>query len=218
MAVALADCVAFLNKRGLSVEIVEDANAVHDLIRALGKEYLTPIGSPEFNDLTHGNSIWLVSKRQDGPCMIGAARLDELGGEPLAAFWKRQFLRLYGEGGEVTVNFSGDVHNKGRYAYFGDLYVAPGGRGDARNVRAFTAIGHLVVSMRWDPDLTYAFVRDKDVMRGAAARYGFVDLYPNPVLWHNPPHPRSSAEWLATISREKVSDMIARVTQAIKDA
>lgn len=187
----------YLLSVGIRVEQLEDFSKVKSLVSITQKNYLTPLASPEKNDLTHGNCIWLIGWYESEPVILGGARLEDLQGEPVTSFWPRSLGRLYGRDPQALISaISEEVAKRlrGRLAYFGDLHVAKNNRGSLANLRAFTTIGHLAVSLQWNPDHTYAFVREDDVMRGAAARYGFCDMYVRPITWVDPPPPRSDSE------------------------
>lgn len=215
----IGKCEAHLAQKGIRVEQVEDFDRIPYLMKQSKKTYLTPIVSPLNNCLTQGNCIWLVGWLGDQPAMIGGARLEDLGDETVASFWPRSLGRLYNRPqAELIENVSNDISHRlsGKLAYYGDLHVMPGMRGMLSNLRSFITIGHLAVSLKWNPDHIYAFLRENDVMRGAAARYGFLDVFPRPMAWKNPPEPRSSNEWCGVLSRRKLPGM-ARATAGSVD-
>lgn len=207
-AAALGALRASMVAEGYTVRQVEDVATIPELIERVGKPYLTPLSSPLHNDLTEGNSIWLVAEEGDEPVYLGCARLEDLGRESIASYWSRSLERAYpnreGEGVIENVRLEVDRAIGGRIVYFGDLFVKGHRRGSRKALRTFVAIGHLAVSLKWNPDWTYCFVREADVLRGAAALYGFTMLYPNPFSWVNPPYPRDNSEWLATLPRSEV--------------
>lgn len=99
--------------------------------------------------------------------------------------------------------------------YFGDLYVNPRGRGDRLTLRAFVALGHLAVSLKWEPDWTYCFVRERDALRGAAMLYGFCQIVPDPFTWIDPPSPRENSEWLALLPKVDLMSVVEAVRDAV---
>ena len=214
-------CTTHLAERGLRIEQVTEYDRIPEIVERAQKEYLTPVVSPVHNDLTQGNCIWLVAWLGDQPAMVGGARLEALGAESVSSFWPRSLGRMYGrEPGELIHSVSSEISSRlnGNLAYFGDLHVNPSMRGMLSNLRAFIAIGHMAVSLNWDPDFTYAFVREADVMRGAAARYGFLDVFPQPMVWNNPPKPRSNGEWCGVLPRDKLRIMATSVVQGLSVA
>jgi hypothetical protein len=216
----IADCSAHLSRNGVFVQQISDFSKVLEMVRAAGKNYLTPLSSPEYNDLTQGGCIWLVGMKDGTPAMLGGARLEDLKGEGVSSFWPRTLGRVYGrETQDLIEEVSPELTSRlnGRLAYFCDLHVMQNSRGMRSNLRAFTAIGHLLVSLKWDPDHTCAFVRENDVMRGADRQYGFSDTYANPMVWRDPPAPRSNSEWCAVLPREKLQGMMRAVRSSIRE-
>lgn len=215
----------YLLMQGYDVEEVEDYDKVQQLVDAAEKPYLTPISSPSHNDFTRTNALWLVARRNGDPAFLGCARLEDLGDEPVDRYWQRVMRRAYGAaGGEAVFNHRMEIGKNvgGRLAYFGDLYVAKGTRGSLLNLKTFVMLGHLAVSLKWDPDVTYCFLREKDVNRGAAINYGFTSVSPAPFDWVDPPETRGESEWLALLPRSElvpVSRQLSfKVTQAVEQA
>ncbi|CUH87339.1 hypothetical protein PH5382_01265 [Phaeobacter sp. CECT 5382] len=208
VAGALGALRANMMEDGFTIREVGDVSTIPSLIERIGKPYLTPISNPLHNDFTEGNSIWLVAEKDGEPVYLGCARLEDLGSESVSRYWSRVLSRAYSEGGRESVieNVRPEVDKAlgGRIVYFGDLFVKLKGRGSRRALRSFVAIGHLAVSLKWNPDWIYCFVREADILRGAAILYGFTTLFPNPFHWVEPPFPRDNSEWLAALPRSEV--------------
>lgn len=216
----LGDLRALLASKGLSVEEVTQISDIPELVRQAEKPYLTPLSSPAFNDFTEKNVLWLVARRDGVPVYLGCARLEDLGTEAVGSFWRRVFARVYGDGqtekiSDVRENVDRSIG--GRLVYFGDLYVSAAGRGDRAALRAFVALGHAAVSLKWDPDWTYCFVRERDALRGAALMYGFGQVMPRPFRWIDPPSPRTNSEWLAVLAKGELLPMISATRDALCD-
>lgn len=204
----------FLWKQDVLVRPIENFDEVEGIIQGSGKSYITPMGSPDRSLLTGENALWLGAFRGDEVLMLGAARLEDLGSETVAGYWPRLIKWGYGE---TDFEFAAPrlQYDLGsRLVYFGDLYSCAGGM-NHRNVRAFTAIGHIMVQEKWNPDSVYAFIRDRDIERGAAGKYGFTDSEPVPFLWPSAPKPRSPSEWCCYRPRHKLGAVVARTVQAI---
>ncbi|MBO9451467.1 hypothetical protein J7426_14430 [Tropicibacter sp. R16_0] len=210
----------YLGGYGLEIEEISDVSEIPNLVKAAQKPYLTPLSSPEFNDFTWSNSIWLVAKRAGQPVYLGCARLEDIGGEPIESYWSRTFSRAYGHG--FTKQIIGNVRPeitrnlKGRLVYFGDLFVCETERGSRNKLRAFIAIGQLAAVLKWNPDWIYCFVRKRDIMRGASALYGFNRNFGPPFDWvGTPPAPRDRSEWLVGVSREDLPVFLNETTQEV---
>lgn len=217
----IAACVQHLEANGLTVEQVGDFTTIEGIVRDVQKEYFTPVVSPNFNDLTASNAIWLVARRDGLPIIVGGARLEDLSSESVGTFWPRSLERLYSKGpGELIRSVNPLLAKKlsGRLAYFGDLHVKPKSRGILDCVRSFVTIGHVLVSLKWDPDFTYAFIHEKGISRSADFRYGFNHSVPNAMSWINPPHPRSDKEWCCILSRDELPYVARSSVEAISGA
>lgn len=210
-----------LANQGYEVEELTDMSAVHDAVEAAGKAYLTPFNSPAHNDFTQKSALWLVARKEGVPAFLGCARLEDLGSERLDQYWPRVFSRAYGDSankGAVIRNVGSDIATEmsGRLVYFGDLFVSPSVRGSRSALRSFVALGHLAVSLKWDPDWTYCFVRERDLMRGAAALYGFTRHFGAPFEWiEEPPTPRSRSERLVGLPRRDLGWSVSAAVSAI---
>lgn len=220
-AKAIGRLSEFLGNDGIEVSEVEDFDQVASIIEASGKPYLTPVTSPMHNDFHHSNALWLVARRDGEPVFLGCARLEDIGPEPVGSYWSRVMRRVYGESSrDVIRSVRPEISSKvrGRLVYFGDLFVAVGGRGSRLNLRAFVALGHLAVSLKWEPDWTYCFIRERDLARGAQTLYGFPDAMPAPFTWIDAPEPRESSEWLALLSRDELMPVCNRCLLAVNAA
>lgn len=222
-AVGIGRLAAYLAAEGFEVEEIGNPAQVADLVEELGKPYITPMSSPTLNDFTRSGIIGLLARRDGQPAMFGFARLEDLGDEPVGSYWRRVFGRAYGCGptAEIICDVRGEVERSlcRRLVYFGDLFVAPHARGSRMALRAFVCLGHLAVSLKWDPDWTYCFVREQDVLRGSAALYGFNRVFGTPFSWcQEPPPPRSRSELLVAISRNDLAAISDMTIKAVSES
>lgn len=209
-----------LTQRGYAVEECREFSSLSDLLGDAGKPYLTHMSSPEHNDFTANNVLWFVARRHGKIAIAGCARLENIGSEPISAYWSRVFRRAYGtdRGGPIIENVARNVDDtvSGKVVYFGDLYVAPHVRGSRPLLRAFVAMGHLAVALKWNPDWTYCFIKEKSVLRGAAMLYGFPRVFGRPFHWVNdPPEPRSREEWMVGLHRNDLEFVSSEAVAAI---
>ena len=168
----LAKNVDVLSAEKLSIEQTSDFGAVQEAIAVVGKEYLTPHLDIDRNDFTPANCFWIIVSDSTGPVALSGCRLDDLAGEPVDQFWQRWFRRAY-PGGVTEIAESLIDRLSGRICYMGDLYVREDRRGKAKLMSAAAAAAHVLVSLRWDPDVTFAFIREAHALRGAVQRYHF---------------------------------------------
>ena len=219
LATAFGRLSGYLADQGFLVEELRDFGQVAGLVEQAGKPYLTPITSPSYNDFTEQTALWFVAKRDGEVAFLGGARLEDLGSETLDAYWPRVLARGYPRecGAAPIANVRPEVVRavRGRLVYFGDLFAARSARGNRTALRAFVALGHLSVMLKWNPDWIYCFVREADVLRGAAALYGFNSIFPTPFEWIDPPAPRDKSEWLAALSGEEVLPSVLATIRAV---
>ncbi|SMP32025.1 hypothetical protein [Shimia sagamensis] len=220
-AARLGRLVAYLEEKGFDVEEVTDPSEIADLVTDVGKPYLTPMSSPLQNDFTEGNILCLVARRDGVPVMMGCARLEDLGSETVGRYWSRVFSRAYARGesdrvvGAVLPTIEDEI--RGRLVYFGDLFVSKEVRGSRLALRAFVAIGHLAVSLKWKPNWTYCFIKESDGMLSTAGIYGFNRIFGRPFQWGiEPPAPRSNSELLVAVSSDDLPAMTGLVMQAVE--
>ena len=215
--------IEYFERDGYEVREVTSLDEVQGLIESAEKPYLSSFGDPSFNDFTNANCLWLVVLKAGRPAYMGCARLEELWGEPIEAYWSRQFRRHHGEAAKFT-GVAEEVSRElnGRLAYFGDLFVSKDHRGSRERLRVFLALAHMSVSFKWNPDWSYCFIREQHMLRGTAAIYGFTRQHPQPVNWvGSPPFPRTEKDWLVALPRRdlmsSVSATLASISRSIRE-
>ena len=213
--------IEFLERQGFTIEELNDPFEINGFVAGLDKPYITPMSSPLSNDFSVSNYCPLVLRQAGEPVMMGCARLEDLAREGIDTYWSRIFIRAYSADGNDKV--IGNVRAKvkalfnGRSVYFGDLFVSRSFRGSRLALRAFVAIGHLVTTLRWDANQTYCFIRERDILRGAAALYRFNQLISKPFDWLiEPSTPRGRSEVLAYLDAEDIHYHVASVVEAIR--
>lgn len=189
---------------GLVVHVEQDFETVPKIIETIGKPYLTPKMSPFYNDFTGENCFWLLLKKDDQVVAAAGARLDDLGTGSITEYWRRTMRRHYGQGEtEMVTQIAPPLEQdlKGRLVYFGDLYFSRSAGRSLKTVRRFVLIGHMISALKWNPDWTYAFLREDDVRRGGNFHYGFNRYIPDAQFWLDPPAPRENTEYCVMINR-----------------
>jgi hypothetical protein len=186
-----AECRHALKDDGYSILHAEDLNTIRELVDILGKPYLTPRLSPFLNDFTPNNCFWLLLTQGEQTVAAGGCRFDDLGNMKLSQFWKNCVARHYQRTGGAVVDVAPpvDEHLSGRLAYFGDLIVHEDFRGAkaGRVLKRFTHFAIAFAMLKFAPDSVYAFVREKDIGRGAMKFYGFNTVIHNAQTWSNAP-------------------------------
>lgn len=206
----IAICREKLLLDGLVVQVEQDFDVVPKIIEAIGKPYLTPKMSPFYNDFTGANCFWLLLKKDDQVVGAAGARLDDLGDGSITEYWRRTMRRHYGHGvNEVVTDIASPLEQdlKGQLAYFGDLYFSRAAGRSLKTVRRFVLIGHMITALKWNPDWTYAFLREDDVRRGGCYHYGFNRYIPDAQFWVDPPAPRENTEYCVMTNRRDLAYM-----------
>jgi hypothetical protein len=144
------------------------------------------------NDFTPNNCFWLLLERGDQTLAAGGCRLDDLGDMKLSQFWMNCVERhYYREGGNCArlsrVAAPVDEALRGKLAYFGDLIVDRNAGTGIPVLRRFTHFAQAFAMLKFRPDFSYAFVREKDAGRGAMGQFGFNTIIHNAQTWIDPP-------------------------------
>lgn len=216
--VASARCLETIETFGLEISGIVDFELIALLLEEIEKPLLTPVLAPKQHDFTQENAFWLVAWDHDVPAMIIGARLEALGTEPIETYWKRTSRRHYPSGGRDTiVAVAPEVNNelRGRLGYIGDLFVQKTHRGHSQLLESFMMLAHATVGLKWDPDHTYAFLRNRDVRLGFANRYGFTRHFPRARVWVDPPIGRSNTEWVVSLPRSERNHVLRNVVASV---
>ena len=205
-------CLSELNSKGYDLTVLDDPTDIPKIIAEMGKPYLTPKLSPKFNDYTSEDTFWLLLS--NGEETIGAAgcRFEDLGTRKISDHWKRSLKRQYGEGEREVIEWVSpqvDEALQGKLVYYGDLFFTPEAGRSRRILRLFVLIGHLWTFLKWDPSSIYAFVREKDLSRGANFYYNFPRFIPSPQRWVKPaPEPREDSEYVVMLARSDLDALV----------
>jgi hypothetical protein len=216
VALLAADCVARLAEAGIRVEQTSDFELAMATVDEMDKPYLTDFLSPRKNDFFESNCFWLILRDGQGRAsgMVGA-RMDDTGREPLSAYSARKLRNLFPDEAEVPVRPDRlpRIAQKisGRVVYIGDLFVGPGLRTTNRQtLRTLVLLLYTAIFLKWEPfDWLYAFLRDRDVSRGAPWLYHFPRVYPLAHSWTLRPSVQTGEHWLAAMDRLEFVDMLS---------
>jgi len=202
-----AYCLNMIETSGYSVKEYTDYSKIPQILDSLGKPYVTPHLSPNRNDFTQASSFWIVVEKDGVVVAAGGVRLEDLGQESVGQYWDRLYKRQSGYGVRRIAN---PLLNElsGKLAYLGDLHLKEGHRGGRLLLHHCAILCHVIVSIKWSPDWTYAFLHKKDVMRGAAALYGFSRTIPQSKIWQRVEQPRRDDEYCASLSRDEYIHLI----------
>lgn len=216
VALLAAECTMRLQKEGIRVEQTSDFDLAMRTVSEMEKPYLTDFLSPWKNDFFENNCFWLILHANDGTAsgMIGA-RMDETGGEPLSSYSRRKLRNLFPDEADMPIRadrlprIADEI--RGRVVYIGDLFMGPALRTTNRQLlRTLLMLHHCTIHLKWQPfDWLYAFLRDRDVSRGAPWLYHFPRVYPMAHSWTLRPSVQTGEHWLAAMDRGEFVDVLA---------
>lgn len=215
VALLASECTERLARAGIHVEQTSDFELALETVGQMDKPYLTDFLSPRKNDFFDANCFWLTLRDEQGAAagMIGA-RMDETGAEPLSAYSVRKLRNMFPEESDVPVRpdrlprIADQI--SGRVVYIGDLFFGHRLRTTNRQMlRTFLMLHYCVIYMKWrEFDWLYAFLRDRDVSRGAAWLYHFSRVYPLAHSWTLKPSVQTGEHWLAAMDRLEFADVL----------
>ena len=215
VALLAADCVERLAEAGVHVEQTSDLELALDLVRQMDKPYLTDFMSPRKNDFFESNCLWLLLRDADGRASgMVSARMDDTGREPLSSYSVRKLRNIFPEEADVAVQpdrlprIAGEI--MGKVVYTGDRFVGHGLRSTNRQaLRTLVLLLYCAIRLKWsDLDWVYAFLRDRDVSRGAPWLYHFPRVYPMAHSWTLRPSVQTREHWLAAMDRLEFTDVL----------
>ena len=215
VALLAAECVSRLAEAGIHVEQTSDFEQALDLVKLMDKPYLTDFMSPRKNDFFEANCFWLLLRDdKGGPSGMVGARMDDTGREPLSAYSVRKLRNMFPDESGVPVRpdrlprIAYEI--MGKVVYTGDLFVGPGLRSTNRQMlRTLVLLLYCTICLKWqDFDWLYAFLRDRDVARGAAWLYHFPRIYPMAHSWTLRPSVETGEHWLAAMDRLEFADVL----------
>lgn len=211
-----AQCTNQLAEQGIFVEQSSDFEEAIRIVEFVDKPYLTDFMSPRKNDFFESNSFWLIFNDEEGQPggMIGC-RHDDTGREPLSRYAARKLRNIFPEEDHVAIRpdrlprISDEI--MGHVVYTGDLFLGNTFRSTNRNnLRLIMLLQYCLVFLKWSQfDWLYAFLRDRDVRRGAAWMYHFPRTYPMAHSWTSPPSDQSGNNWLAAMNRVEMLDLFS---------
>ncbi len=216
IALLAAECVARLADAGIRVEQTSDFDLAIETVAEMDKPYLTEFMSPRKNDFFESNCFWLILRDARGAAsgMVGA-RMDETGMEPLSSYSARKLRNLFPEEADEPIRpdrlprIAQEI--RGRVVYTGDLFVGAGLRTTNRQMlRTLVLLLYSTIYLKWQGlDWLYAFLRDRDVSRGAPWLYHFPRVYPLAHSWTLRPSVQTGEHWLAAMDRLEFADMLS---------
>ena len=173
-----------LKQDGIYLEQCSDFEKIERFAADIKKPGILPILSPSDNDFFETNCFWLLASayekngdpEQTGrPVGMIGMRRDQSGRESLKSYSERKLRTLFPTEANVAIrpdrlpSFADDI--RGDIVYMGDLYFSSERRSalvKRENMRKFATIAYSLIYLKWtDLDWLYAFLRDRDVRRGA---------------------------------------------------
>jgi len=200
-------CLSALAEKGLSVEMTTDFLAAEAIVLDMGKPSIKPILAAGLNDFTVENAFWLLLKDGEKTIAAIAARYDDVGRETIQSYMKRLLDRQYpSKKGQSVASVTAALpqHFHGRMVHVGELFVRPDARGSRQRLRQFMWMFHTTAAAKWNADWVWAFMKERDVLLGAAAFYGFTTQVPDFVKWTGDvPAGRGATDWLILLDQQQ---------------
>lgn len=183
---AKAACERALAQEDCKITIVDAIPDVRQIMRILGKSYLTPGMSPFMNDFTPESCFWSLLERKNEPVGLVATRFDDLGDRPVSQHLELSWSRQYFDGRKATnlkVSELVDRQLGGRLVYFGDLLVAGRWPPKSTHLRYFSRAVLFASAIQWDANAFYCFMKYDRTEQGMDTRCGFLHRIPHCLDW-----------------------------------
>ncbi|MGD1926539.1 MAG: hypothetical protein ACFB03_20505 [Paracoccaceae bacterium] len=218
MAEATAAVSARLKVNGRTIEQQTNFSEIHREIVEMEKGRISPEMSWLHNDLSSSNAFYVVVRNSEGQMIaVCAVRHYQFNEETLTTFLERQYARLYGHGANaIDTTLMPPLANdiRGSVCYLGDYFIAREGRVSKEfNNSDFILLVYGLAIMQFDPDWIFAFVKQKNALRGLPAVYLIARCYPCALEWKVETDFRVDSDWLIGSSRRDLNylfDLIAR--------
>ncbi len=151
---------------------------------------LTGVFDDRFCNIGRENGFWVSAANEKGETIhIQAARCDDLSGTTLANHWFDEAELFAPAGYDIDLLHSdfdtAPVANSitGDVCYLGDYWLERSYR-NMEVAPLLSEYGKLTALQRFSPDFLYAFMQQKMVELGWAARAGFLHMHPWAPRWH----------------------------------
>lgn len=195
--------VATLERGGVKPDVGPyDADLVEEAVLAKGR-----VGPEVRCCAGHGNlePATLISLRTEAEELVGfcAVKSCAMRGRGLERYLFDSYREHYSGGrapfrSGLMPEFVGFV--QGDVAYIGDLWLKPTQRLD---ISAFAIIAQAVAHRVHGAEWSYFFTRERNAMRGLAARYFAARAVPRAVRWLTPVEHRRDDDWLFVTRRDE---------------
>jgi hypothetical protein len=174
--------VSELAARGLDYDFVTDAEIARPRLARLPKQQsMYPLNIAE-NDFLRTKTAWIFFTKDGRDIGVGAAKLEEFGGEDIFEYWHRVAARIY-QGANLGVK---PIGLSGNVIHVGDMYVEREWREPAGHIRAMLFTMYALASFHWpEANAIYAFIRERNMMRGSAVEYCATRQAPVPGVWED---------------------------------
>lgn len=209
-------CLDRLRGDGVSIRATASISDFENRMVDLGMPPSHPMISHSWHDFSQSDAFALIISKGGKEVGGMAARRIGLGRDNLADHWAASYSRMYcnGEGAPVEDFNSVAVREiTGDIVYLGQLFLVREQRNGPINLGLVLHYAHLLCCTKWRPDWIYGFIRQKDILRGKAAQYGFTRQYVGPQNWVSEVNGRSSNEYLVALTYDDLCDAAAFYTK-----
>lgn len=176
---------------GLKIDCLTNFEKLHDVYRpTTGSAGLTGVFDYRHSDIGPSNGFWILATNTANDILhIQAVRHDFLSQIDLVQHWQQNSQIFYPAGYKIDFDLS-DFHvapaayeMTGSICYLGDYWLDE----SLRNMKIaplLSEYGKLEALLRFSPRTLYAFMQEKMVKRGWAARAGFLHFHPWAPRWN----------------------------------
>ncbi len=205
LGVAVGNARSAIELAGNRVSQSTDFDLIASRLKSEANWELNQVGSPLENELSSANAYYIIVESPDGD-IVGfcSVRIHTVGKEKLSGFLANYYRRIYGAGEPAIAAEElppPALRASGTIGFVSDLHI------DQRQTGRFSSSSLMMLAlstcaMKFDPELIYGFISDRQVKRGLGARYLVPGLYPAALHWLVDP-PWDPKDWMLCVSREE---------------
>ncbi len=205
LGVTVSSARSAIELAGNRVKQSTDFDVIANRLKSEANWDLNQVGSPLENELSSANAYYITVENADGQ-IVGfcSVRIHTVGDEKLSGFLSNYYRRIYGNGKSAIAAEElppPALKASGTIGFVSDLHI------DQQQTGKFSSSSLMMLAlstcaMKFDPELIYGFVSDRQVKRGLGARYLVPGLYPAALHWLVQP-PWDPKDWMLCVSREE---------------
>jgi len=212
----LSSLTEFFAMKGINLEIGSDFSVYKNLLLEQPKRhYIGPKFTTSKNQLDEENAFWLIGRDPEGDIIHSqAVRTIELDGKCLADHMSEK-VGEYSSFGHPEFNlqysagpYASDI--TGTVCYTGELWLKmnKSNLGSSGLVALLSRMAMALSVEKWSPDVYFAFMDSKNVLRGLAARCGFMHMEPASIKWSVPETKSNHEAWTTWVTNTDIQYLL----------